>query len=115
MQKMILGTSWLDTLVNTTSAYEEAEVVQDNSAKKQFFRSNLRHCYKFVIVVSLQRIVVNKMSDNTKTLKELQARLKTVVNLNALTPGKFDAEVEKSTTEYISGVVLSNSIMERQR
>jgi hypothetical protein len=55
------------------------------------------------------------MSDDAKALKELKARLKTVVNLNALTPGRFDADVEKLTAEYISGAVLSNFIMERQR
>ena len=83
--------------------------------RSNFYRSNLRRCYKFVIVVSLQRIVINKMSDDAKALKELKARLKTVVNLNALTPGRFDADVEKVTAEYISGVVLNNFIMERQK
>ena len=55
------------------------------------------------------------MVDETKkTLKELKAKLKTVVNLNTLTPGKFQDEVEKSTAEYISGVVLSNFVMTRE-
>ena len=83
--------------------------------RSNFFKSNLRHCYKFVTVASLQRIVVNKMVDETKmTLKTLQAKLKTVVNLNTLTPGKFQGEVDKSTAEYISGVVLSNFVMTRE-
>ena len=83
--------------------------------RSNFYRSNLRRCYKFVTVASLQRIVVNKMVDETTmTLKTLQAKLKTVVNLNTLTPGKFQDEVEKSTAEYISGVVLSNFVMARE-
>ena len=83
--------------------------------RSNFFKSNLQRCSKFVTVARLQRIVVNKMVDETKrTLKTLQAKLKTVVNLNTLTPGKFQDEVEKSTAEYISGVVLSNFVMTRE-
>ena len=86
-----------------------------NVLRSNFFKSNLQRCSKFVTVARLQRIVVNKMVDDTKkTLGALKAKLKTVVNLNTLTPGKFQGEVDKSTAEYISGVVLSNFVMTRE-